>query len=79
MRRAALSIASIAEGAARHSKKEFIQFLYIALGSSVELETQFELVKMLGCCEESQLEYIFEKQIRISKMLHGLMKLLKRS
>jgi four helix bundle protein len=41
MRRASVSIPSnISEGAARSSKKEFIQFLYIALGSLAELETQ---------------------------------------
>ena len=34
MRRSAVSVASnIAEGAARHTDREFIQFLYIALGS----------------------------------------------
>jgi len=41
MRRAAVSVASnIAEGAARQTAKEFIQFLYMSLGSLSELETQ---------------------------------------
>lgn len=49
MRRAAVSIPSnIAEGAARSGSKEFIQFLYIALGSLSELETQFLLAMDLG-------------------------------
>ncbi len=40
MRRAAVSIASnIAEGAARQCNKEFVQFLYIAVGSASELDT----------------------------------------
>jgi four helix bundle protein len=49
IRRLAISIPSnIAEGAARNSKKEFIQFLYIALGSAAELETQLiGLIKYL--------------------------------
>jgi four helix bundle protein len=34
MRRAAVSIPSIAEGAARKGDKELIHFLHIALGSS---------------------------------------------
>jgi len=41
MRRAAVSIASnIAEGKTRQTKGEYIQFLYITLGSIAELETQ---------------------------------------
>jgi four helix bundle protein len=41
MRRSAISIPSnIAEGFVRNHSKEYIQFLYISLGSCAELDTQ---------------------------------------
>ena len=44
IRRAAVSVPSnIAEGAARNSSREFVQFLGITCGSLAELETQLEL------------------------------------
>jgi len=49
MKRAAVSIASnIAEGATRNSTKEYIHFLFIALGSASELETQLILCNELN-------------------------------
>lgn len=49
MRRAAVSIPSnISEGAARHTKKELINFLHIAQGSVSELDTQLDISKRLG-------------------------------
>ena len=48
MRRSAVSIASnIAEGAARNTDKEFVQSLYVTLGSTAELDTQYILSKEL--------------------------------
>jgi four helix bundle protein len=49
MRRCAVSIPSnIAEGAARNSKKEFLQFLCISPVSVYELETRYILAKEFG-------------------------------
>lgn len=49
MRRAAVSAPSnIAEGYARSSTKELIQFVSIALGSHSELDTQLEVARRLS-------------------------------
>jgi len=78
MRRAAISIPSnIAEGAARRNRKEFIQFLYIALGSASELHTQLIIGKNLNYFKnETKVE---DKLTRIQKMLYGLIKYLEKS
>ncbi len=49
MRRSSLSISSnIAEGFGRDSDKELLHFLYIALGSASELDTQIIICKELN-------------------------------
>jgi four helix bundle protein len=54
IRRATVSTPSnIAEGAARQTKKEFIQFLYIAKGSLSEVDTQMEIAKGLQYLSQS--------------------------
>ena len=71
MRRSAVSIPSnIAEGAARKHKKEFIQFLYIGLGSLSEAETQIILAERLGYISDTS--ELYEKISSIKKMLNGL-------
>ena len=72
MRRAVVSIPSnIAEGAARNSRKEFVRFLYISLGSLAELETQLLLSRELGFLKSDEVDGDIE---RIRKMLFGLIK-----
>jgi len=49
IRRAAVSIPSnLAEGAARNSRKEFVQYVGISCGSLADLETQLQLAVRLG-------------------------------
>ncbi len=80
MRRAAVSIPSnIAEGAARNSKKEFINFLHIAQGSAAELETQILISRNLHFITTSDTEPLLQEFEEISKMIIGLQKLLRRS
>ncbi len=78
LRRAVVSIPSnIAEGAARNSNKEFIQFLYISLGSQQELDTQLLIAKKLEYLTEDQYNEINIKIETVGKLLNGLIKYLK--
>ena len=75
MRRAAVSIPSnIAEGAARKSNKEYIQFLYIALGSAAELETQLLASKNLNFIDDKSFDLLVKERDEIGRMLFGLIR-----
>ncbi len=73
MRRSSISIPSnIAEGAGRKGSREFSRFLYIALGSLSELETQIEIAERLNYIGDSS--ETKEKIIYIRRMLVKLIK-----
>ncbi|MDT7042366.1 four helix bundle protein [Candidatus Nitronereus thalassa] len=75
MRRAAVSIPSnIAEGFIRIHNKEYRQFLYMALGSCAELETQVELSCDLGFLPSRGKGNLLEKLDHESRMLKSLIK-----
>ncbi len=77
IRRAGVSICSnIAEGSARHYSKEFVQYLYIALGSVSEIETQLEISFSLGYVESINQEK--EVLDRLRRMLVGLIQAIRR-
>jgi four helix bundle protein len=75
-RRSVISIASnTAEGAARNSDKEFTHFLYVALGSTAEPDTQYILSKELKLTDGSAK---VEKDIEsVRRMTLGLIRHLK--
>ena len=70
MRRCAVGIASnIAEGYARQSRKEYLQFLFIARGSAAELETQLLIAYQLGYINEVQYRETSMSLEEVAKLL----------
>ncbi len=75
MRRASVSIPSnVAEGFNRFHNKEYRQFLFIALGSCAELETQVEISSDLGFVQRNIRDHIIEKLDHETRMLRNLVK-----
>ena len=75
MRRCSVSIASnIAEGWGRNSTKSYIQFLRIARGSLMELETQLIICKELSYIKNENYNKITSLIVEESKMLNALIK-----
>lgn len=68
LRRAAVSIPSnIAEGQARHTTREFIQFISYAEGSVAELETQLIIASELGYCNIAAIDDTFSSSFRTAE------------
>jgi len=60
------------QGFKRYHAKEYKQFLYIALGSLAELETQLVIAKEIGLLDDTKMNFINEKLDHTSKMLSSL-------
>jgi four helix bundle protein len=75
IRRAAVSIPSnISEGAARRYDKEFVQFLYVSLGSISELETQIIISQHLKFLSSMDSIKIQNELSELRKMILGLIR-----
>ncbi len=75
VRRSTVSIASnIAEGCARNSSKEFLQFLGIASGSLAEAITQMTIALEIGILTEAHYNEFMDAANTVGKMLSGLKK-----
>jgi four helix bundle protein len=73
MRRAAVSVPSnIAEGQARHTTGEFIQFISHAEGSVAELDTQLIVCVELMYTRAKDVDALFELISELRRMLNAL-------
>jgi four helix bundle protein len=73
LRRSSASIPSnIAEGSARQGKGELLQFLHYSLGSSAELETQFELARRAALLSAKQFDKLDGELFKVRQLLRGL-------
>lgn len=78
IRRASVSVPSnIAEGEARNSDKEFLRFLYIAMGSVQEIDTQLLITLNLKYISISDYDHLTTLLEQIAKKLNGLIKSVK--
>jgi four helix bundle protein len=79
MGRSAVSVPSnIAEGQGRLSKGEFKQFLVVARGSLLELETQILIAADLGYVDEVHSKGLIVQTQEVLRMLNGLIESLPR-
>ena len=75
LRRASVSVpVNIAEGAARNSKKEMRQFLYIADGSLSEIDTLLTISLRLNYISSPDFDISISKMEKINALLKGLIK-----
>ena len=75
MRRAAISIAcNLAESQSWRSKRDVTNFLQIARGSALELETQLLIASDLELMESRAAEEVTERLLEIERMLNGLIR-----
>lgn len=75
MRRAAVSVpCNIAEGAARQTRKEFVNFLHIAQGSLSELDTLSDVAVRLSYVNIQEREDLDVLMERLDKTLSGLIR-----
>ena len=80
LRRASVSTASnIAEGYGRGSRGEYRQFLAIARGSNLQVQTQLVIAKELQFAGAASIDKAENLTVEIDKMLNTMLKKLKQN
>lgn len=75
MRRAAVSVPSnVAEGRGRSTVRDYRNFVLHARGSAYELETQIEIVKLLGYIDEERATTLTRDVNEVERLLNGLVR-----
>jgi len=72
-------MANIAEGFVRHSDKEFIQFLFIAMSSAAEVQSHLYIALDQDYVIRSDFDKIYSQADKTAKMISNLIKYLRSS
>jgi four helix bundle protein len=79
MRRSAVSVpANIVEGSARKNRKEYLQFLYIAISSLTELSYYIKFTRKLEYLDSIRYEELWGKCQECLRTLQGLISYVER-
>lgn len=70
-------MANIAEGFVRRSNKEFVQFLFIAMSSSAEVQSHLYIAVDQGYLSKDAFESIYGQAGKTSRIISGLIKYLR--
>lgn len=72
-------MANIAEGFVRHSDKEFVQFLFVALASAAEVQSHLYVAIDQGYLSKEVFESIYAQAGKTSRIISGLIKHLRKT
>lgn len=70
-------MSNIAEGFVRHSDKEFVQFLFIAMSSSAEVQSDLYVAIDQKYLSQQSFETIYAQAGKTSRIISGLIKYLR--
>lgn len=77
-RRCVVSTTSnIAEGFGRFSKKEKVQFYFMAQGSLTELQNQILIAKDIGYLDSKKFNELAQLTVTVQKLINGLIRKIK--
>jgi len=71
------TMSNVAEGFARRSNKEFIQFLFISKSSAAEVQSQLYVALDQNYITQQQFEKIYNQAETVSKLSSGFIKYLR--
>ena len=76
---AAVSVmANVAEGFIRHTDKEFVQFLFVAMASAAEVQSHLYVGVDQGYLSQETFDSIYAQAEKTSRIISGLIKYLRR-
>jgi len=70
-------MANIAEGFMRHSDREFIQFLFMAMSSTAEVQSHLHVALDQGYIQEGGFDGLYEQTGKTAMIISGLIKYLR--